>query len=89
MTNAKKELEDKDKALHIADVRRSFTLEDLKKAFNDGCELINQEWHEYEFCIGEMCGCKGVKLDYDNFDEWLSKNYANGLGVYVVVDKYR
>tara|TARA_R110000850_G_scaffold34024_5_gene92283 strand:- start:36 stop:263 length:228 start_codon:yes stop_codon:yes gene_type:complete len=63
-------------ALHIAGVRRSFTIEDLKKAFNDGCELINQEWHEAEFCIGEKCGCKGVKLDYDNFDEWMSKNYA-------------
>ena len=57
-------------------VRRSFTIEDLKKAFNDGCELINQEWHEAEFCIGERCGCKGVKLDYENFDEWVYKNYA-------------
>jgi len=57
-------------------VRRSFSLEDLKKAFEAGDELVSQYWHEQEFCIGESCSCKGVRLKYSDFDEWVSQNYA-------------
>lgn len=57
-------------------IKRSFSLEDLKKAFEAGDELVNQDWHEKEFCIEEGCRCGGVRLKYSNFDEWVSQNYA-------------
>jgi len=53
-----------------------FSVKDLEKAFNGGSELINQEWHEAEFCTGEGCRCGGVKLNYNSFDKWLSINYT-------------
>lgn len=64
------------KPLKQGAVRRSFSLEDLKKAFEAGDELVSQDCHEREFCIGERCRCKGVRLKYSNFDEWVSQNYA-------------
>ena len=62
--------------LRLGAAIRSFSLEDLKKAFEAGDELVNQDWHEQEFCIGERCRCKGVKLKYSNFDEWVFQNYT-------------
>lgn len=42
-----------------------------KESFNAGVELVNQDWHNQEFCVGKTCLCNGIKLKYTNFDEWL------------------
>ena len=47
--------------------------EKLREAFNAGDKLANQKWHIEEFCIGQFCKCKGVTLNYSNFEEWVSK----------------
>ncbi len=44
-----------------------YTEADLRKAFEAGESLTNQEWHQIEFCHGETCGC--TELPFNNFDE--------------------
>jgi hypothetical protein len=57
-------------------MENNYTLEDIKKAFDAGSELISFEWHKAEFCLGgKKCSCKGVTLKYNSFEEWIKNNY--------------
>lgn len=44
-----------------------YTEKDLKDAFNAGKDLIEEEWHNNEFCC---VGCKCKPLKYRTFEDW-------------------
>lgn len=44
-----------------------YTEEDLQAAFKAGEDLVNQEWHNNEFCC---IGCKCKPLQYHEFEAW-------------------
>ena len=49
----------------LSDVSRSFTIEDLKKAFEDGRKYTTDPFNEEHW-----------DFDYDNFKSWYSENYV-------------
>lgn len=44
----------------------------LIEAFEAGIKLAEQEFHEQEFCKGTNCKCKGLKLPYNNAEDWIA-----------------
>jgi hypothetical protein len=56
-------LDKSNEKLHISDVSRSFSLDELKKAFEDGSWVTS--WSDM-----------GITMKYDRFDDWFKENYG-------------
>lgn len=59
-----KRFNESDENSNVSDVSRSFTIEDLKKAFEDGRKYTTDAFNEEHW-----------DFDYDNFKSWYSENY--------------
>lgn len=70
--NKSKELGNTDKKLIISDVMRSFSIEDLRKAFEAGQRQVKAEWdNDTSHTIGYYNGYAD-----DTFESWIEENYA-------------
>jgi hypothetical protein len=59
-----KRFNESDENSNVSDVSHSFTIEDLKKAFEDGRKYTTDAFNEEHW-----------DFDYDNFKSWYSENY--------------
>jgi len=45
-----------------------------KEAYEAGEARVEEDVHREEYCIGATCSCEGIKLDYEDFEQWYELN---------------